>query len=604
MKNSKILISFLLILLIAVSVSAVSASADVDKIASTAENDIVSEDIVVSGDSDKDISDAIKNAKAGDTIDLGKNKIYTINNTVTVDKAVTLKGDNVTFNGEAQTKSNNKTSPLYNGLVDIKKTASGAVISGITFINVNANKNYTNANTLKGYGVQIADGASKCIIENCNFTDFNNGIYISGSDGNTIKNSWFTGVSTLINNLPSGPKDRGSYAISIMKSANTLIFNNTFYGPLCDGVSIAGGSGRNNTILGNRFEGNAYAIYFGGASTAGSLIENNTFLNCGNFEADVINSTGDVVGHVKFEDLPVISVQKAADDFKIIGNKFYVNNNNVLIGANEANTAHGYPSDIGNIVIKNNVVELNSPDTNAASAVFVNIISEKGILNPVGPIDISNNTLGGIKGVVYWSYDWGTNSSGDVLIPAANPAVTYFEFVSVGSDKIIAILKDVNGKALAGKTVQVVTGAVNASFTTDEKGIITVESPSTTATLTFAGDSSLAKATSTINITSAQPVVPVKKDTVISAKAAKKVYKVKAKKYIKVALKSENLPIAGKKVTVKVNGKTFKANTNSKGKATVKVTLKKKGTYKFTAKFAGDDTYNGKSTSGKIKVKA
>ena len=95
MKNSKILISFLLILLIAVSVSAVSASSDVDEISSTAENDIVSEDIVVSGDSDKDISDAINNAKAGDTIDLGKNKIYTINNTITVDKAVTLKGDNV-----------------------------------------------------------------------------------------------------------------------------------------------------------------------------------------------------------------------------------------------------------------------------------------------------------------------------------------------------------------------------------------------------------------------------------------------------------------------------------------------------------------------------
>ena len=74
MNNSKILISFLLILLIAVSVSAVSASADVDKIASTAENDIVSEDIVVSGDSDKDISDAIKNAKAGDTIDLVKRR--------------------------------------------------------------------------------------------------------------------------------------------------------------------------------------------------------------------------------------------------------------------------------------------------------------------------------------------------------------------------------------------------------------------------------------------------------------------------------------------------------------------------------------------------
>jgi len=56
-------------------------------------------------------------------------------------------------------------------------------------------------------------------------------------------------------------------------------------------------------------------------------------------------------------------------------------------------------------------------------------------------------------------------------------------------------------------------------------------------------------------------------------------------------------------VTLKVNGRTYKATTNSKGVATFTLKLTKKGTFTATTKFAGDSYYTAKTTSSKIIVK-
>jgi hypothetical protein len=101
-----------------------------------------------------------------------------------------------------------------------------------------------------------------------------------------------------------------------------------------------------------------------------------------------------------------------------------------------------------------------------------------------------------------------------------------------------------------------------------------------------------------------------KKTTSISASA--KTYKAtaKAKKYT-VTLKTikgssidgKTYLKAGKKVTLKVNGKTYTAKTNAKGQATFSLKITKKG--KFTAKvsFAGDVTYEATSKSVKLTIK-
>lgn len=60
----------------------------------------------------------------------------------------------------------------------------------------------------------------------------------------------------------------------------------------------------------------------------------------------------------------------------------------------------------------------------------------------------------------------------------------------------------------------------------------------------------------------------------------------------------------GKKVTLKVNGKTYSAKTNAKGVATFKLTkLSKVGTKNAVISYAGDKTFNKVSKKAKITVK-
>ena len=80
--------------------------------------------------------------------------------------------------------------------------------------------------------------------------------------------------------------------------------------------------------------------------------------------------------------------------------------------------------------------------------------------------------------------------------------------------------------------------------------------------------------------------------------------KVKTKKYT-ITLKNNKGKVMKKaKLTLKVGKKTYKATTNSKGKATFKITkLTKKGKYTATIKFAGSKYYKALSKKAKITVK-
>ena len=162
-------------------------------------------------------------------------------------------------------------------------------------------------------------------------------------------------------------------------------------------------------------------------------------------------------------------------------------------------------------------------------------------------------------------------------------------------------LKDANGNPLANKAVKVTVNGKTSTVNTDSNGVAKVTVNYAKAgtyyyTFTYLGDNDY-KA-------SLKPVKVTVNKQATKATFAKKTFKVKATKKISFTLKdSKGKAIAKKKITFKVNGKTYTATTNSKGVATVKIVIKKKGKYTATAKFAGDTTYKAISKKATITIR-
>lgn len=157
-----------------------------------------------------------------------------------------------------------------------------------------------------------------------------------------------------------------------------------------------------------------------------------------------------------------------------------------------------------------------------------------------------------------------------------------------------------NGKPLDGQKITVKLGTISKTLTTNAKGQVSVDvsklTPKTyTATITYAGDSINDKSTNTAT------VVVNKVTPKLTAKKATFKAKKKTKKYSIVLKDNKGKAIKKAKVTLKVKGKTYKATTNTKGKATFKITkLTKKGKNKATIKFGGNNCF--KSISKKINI--
>ena len=329
--------SFLLVVLIAISLGSVSAADASDVVAANA-TDAATDSIQPAAATVDAVQTAIDSAKTGDIVDISNNAEYNFN-----DSGVTINTAGITVDGKGTTTI--KGYGDGNGLIAIK--AQNVTIQGIKFIDTNPKNNFTYGGTTAGWGIS-ASSAAGGVVKDCEFTDFNSGIVVMQTVGFDIENNKFNGgYSTLLANDPTVNKEQGSKSLNIYRqSAQVTVKNNTFVGPILDGVSIAQGSG-SNQVIDNYFEGNCYSIYFGGASTAGSVIKGNTFVNCGSFKLDGKDWSG----------LPVISVQKSSDNITIDNNTFKAINNNVLIAAEKGNEAHGFPTQIGNINVTGNVVE-------------------------------------------------------------------------------------------------------------------------------------------------------------------------------------------------------------------------------------------------------
>ena len=181
-------------------------------------------------------------------------------------------------------------------------------------------------------------------------------------------------------------------------------------------------------------------------------------------------------------------------------------------------------------------------------------------------------------------------------ISAADVTATY------KVDKYLVItLKDSKGNPLANATVTVDLNTIK-NYSTDENGQIKIKvsnlvPKSYNAKITFAGNNNYlgSDATAKVVVKKATPKIT----------ASNKMFKTttKTKKYAIILKDNTGKPIRNAKVYLKVNGKTYKATTNSKGKATFKITkLSKTGTFKATVTYKGNKYYNKASKKVTVKV--
>lgn len=174
-------------------------------------------------------------------------------------------------------------------------------------------------------------------------------------------------------------------------------------------------------------------------------------------------------------------------------------------------------------------------------------------------------------------------------------------YKATATKKLSATFKDDKGKLIKNKKVTFTVNGKSYSATTNSKGVATVKislnkKGKYTYKAKFAGDGTYKAVTKSATLT-VKPLassLTIKKYTYNKASKSKK---------LKATLKSGTKVLKNKKVNFKVNGKTYSAKTNSKGIATVKIKLTKKGTFKYTAKFAGDNVYKAISKSNKVVIK-
>ena len=179
------------------------------------------------------------------------------------------------------------------------------------------------------------------------------------------------------------------------------------------------------------------------------------------------------------------------------------------------------------------------------------------------------------------------------LVNAAYNTGSYYNFY----------LRDINNKALGGKTVKVILDGRTYNVKTDSNGMAKLQVNLKTAKtydikFYFAGDSYYSASSASAKIKAVKNSVVIKAPTV-------KVKRSKAGKfYVKITLKSKSgKALIKKTVKLTINSKTYKVKTSKKGVAKFKVKLPKKSkTYKYKVKFAGDKQNYAKTKSGKVKV--
>ena len=255
------------------------------------------------------------------------------------------------------------------------------------------------------------------------------------------------------------------------------------------------------------------------------------------------------------------------------------------------------------------------------------INSERGLLATSNPINIENvNCFDGVKKFKFnvtsiegesgitipqgGSIDINDSESGSTVRTATAIAIKNMKTTTVNAKingkkagkNFLISLKDSKGNVLSGKQVLISINGKIYKRTSNDKGLASIKialskKGTYPIVVSFLGDE---KYNGSFAV--AKVIVNPQK---VKLTVTKKTYKASKKtKYLYATLKATNKKaIKGKKLVFTVNGKKYTVKTNKKGIAKVKVKLSKRKTYKFTVKFAGDNTFKKISKKGKLVIK-
>ena len=251
-------------------------------------------------------------------------------------------------------------------------------------------------------------------------------------------------------------------------------------------------------------------------------------------------------------------------------------------------------------------------DKGIVTAVINNKTYNATIVNGTATIEIPNLDVGAYNcDIMFDGNENCTHSTKNVSfkVEKQNVVVTASDkaYVINYGGKYSVVVKDINNKLLSGISVTfVLEGKTLGTVNTDSNGVAAIALTSNVLKAVKAGNKKLvikindskytAEKTVKITVNKEKTKIVAKKKTFKKAK--------KVKKYSITLKNSKGKAIKKVQVTLKVKGKTYKAKTNSKGKATFKIKkLTKKGKFKATIKFKGNSVFKGASKKVTIAVK-
>lgn len=190
-----------------------------------------------------------------------------------------------------------------------------------------------------------------------------------------------------------------------------------------------------------------------------------------------------------------------------------------------------------------------------------------------------------------------SSSSSKVTVSKASTSISTATKYAVKGETYSVVLKDKDGNVLSKKNVVLTYNGKTYNKTTNSKGIVSIKITGTVAktyklTYKFAGDEYYKASSGSVSL-------KVKMATSLTGASTV----VKGNKY-SVTLKNANgKALSGKTVTFTINGKSYKKTTNSKGVASLKISLASPKAYDLKIVYGGSSYYGASAKEVSLFVK-